>query len=219
MELALLQPLVPFELELHEGNAIVSLVFFEMRRFRPARGGRLAELLFLPAATNRFLNVRTYVRHHGESGVYFMTQWLSHPFCLAGRLPGLRLPWRLGRMSYQHAHEEGSLNGVVSDFINGQLTYSGSIDSSAEFSPCETGSLGEFTMERYTAFALRGRQEVVFRVWHNAWPQCPAKVTIRDEGLLQLSGDWFRHARLAGANYTTGCEEVWMGHVRALKHR
>src|SRR5438034_7471425 len=90
---AILQSHVPFELELFDGTALISLVAFTMQRFRPRRGGRLTEWLFLPIATNSFFNVRTYVRHAGESGAYFMSQWLSHPLCVLGHLPNLRLPW------------------------------------------------------------------------------------------------------------------------------
>jgi hypothetical protein len=212
----LLQPRVPFELELYEGKAIVSLVAFTMRRFRPCRGGRFGEMLFSTAATNRFFNVRTYVRHNDEPGVYFMMQWLSHPFCLLGRLPMLRLPWRLGRMRYDFRHETGRMHARIDGAPKRSLTITANLRPDLRFAPPEPGSVAEFAMERYTAFALRGGNEVVFRVWHAPWPQCEVEVHIEDTGLLSLSGDWHRHARFAGANYTTGCDEVWMGRVRAL---
>src|SRR5438093_912692 len=58
-----LQTEVPFELDLWEGRAFVSLVAFTMRRLRPRSGGRLAEALFKPLACTGYLNVRTYTRH------------------------------------------------------------------------------------------------------------------------------------------------------------
>src|SRR5688572_11058560 len=63
---------VPFPLDLHEGRAYVSLVAFTLRGMRPWHGGRLMEWLFRPIATHGFLNVRTYVKVHGESGIYFL---------------------------------------------------------------------------------------------------------------------------------------------------
>jgi uncharacterized protein YqjF (DUF2071 family) len=213
---SLLQREVPFELELFEGRAVVSLVAFTMRRFRPHRGGALTKWLFLPAATNHFFNIRTYVRHHNEPGVYFITQLLSHPFCLLGRLPRLRLPWHWGRMDYQHAHETGRLTGQVAGNQGTRLTYSATLAQKVVFVPPATGSLAEFTMERYTAFALRGGKEVSFRVWHEPWPQCPIQIDVKDACLLHQTGDWHRHACLAGANYTIGCNEVWMGRVRQI---
>src|SRR6266566_1531835 len=58
-----LRPLVPapFELELYEGQACVSLVALTMRRFRPFRRSSLLAWLFRPLARQYFLNVRTYV--------------------------------------------------------------------------------------------------------------------------------------------------------------
>lgn len=61
-----LQQSVPYQLELHEGRAFVTLVAFTMENMRPRVGGRLGVWLFRPIATHDFLNVRTYVRHNGE---------------------------------------------------------------------------------------------------------------------------------------------------------
>jgi uncharacterized protein len=219
VEPASLQPQLPFELELFEGKAIVSIAAFTMRRFRPNRGGKLGEWFFSPAARNSFLNIRAYVRHQGEPGVYFMTQWLSHSFCLLGRLPMLRLPWHLGRMRYDFRHEIGRLRGTINGLRGQSLAISATLPAGSHFEPAEPGSVAQFAMERYTAFALRGGKEVVFRVWHEPWPQCAVEVQVEDAGLLALSGDWHRHARLAGANYTIGCNEVWMGRVRQMDSR
>ncbi|MBI4657553.1 MAG: DUF2071 domain-containing protein [Verrucomicrobia bacterium] len=213
---AALQPQVPFALELFEGKAIVSLAAFTMRRFRPRRSGKFGEWLFRPAATNHFFNVRAYVHHGGEPGVYFISQWLSHPLCLLGRLPGLQLPWHLGRMRYAHSHEVGRLTGHVLGVLGGSLNYRAVLPSDARFAAASPGSLAEFATERYTAFALRGSREVVFRVWHEPWPQCPVEAEVKDAGLLQQSGDWHYGAQLAAANYAIGCREVWMGRVRAI---
>src|SRR5947209_7244970 len=61
--------IVPFPLDLRDGNAFVSLVGFTMRRMRPRFGGRLAAWLLKPIATHDFLNVRTYVRRDDEPGI------------------------------------------------------------------------------------------------------------------------------------------------------
>ena len=54
-----LQRDAPFQLDLRDGRAFVSLVAFTMRGMRPHFGGRLAAWLFRPIATHHFLNVRT----------------------------------------------------------------------------------------------------------------------------------------------------------------
>src|SRR4029077_5223142 len=99
-----------------------------------------------------------------------------------------------------------------------RLTYSATLAPNSVFVPPATGSLAEFAMERYTAFALRGGNEVIFRVWHEPWLQSSIQIEVRDTFLLPQTGDWHRHARLAGANYTSvGCKEVWMGRVRQIR--
>src|SRR5437868_5384556 len=67
-----LQRVVPFDLDLRCGRAFASAVAFTMRGMRPRFGGRLGAWLLRPIATHEFLNVRTYVRHKGESGIYFL---------------------------------------------------------------------------------------------------------------------------------------------------
>src|SRR6185503_8008938 len=57
---ATLQAQVPFELDLREDRAFVSLVAFTLSRMRPRLGGRIGEWFFKPIATHEFLNVRTY---------------------------------------------------------------------------------------------------------------------------------------------------------------
>ena len=57
---SVLQPQVPFELDLRDGKAYVSLVAFEMMGFRMRTGGRFVRWLFRPISDHGFLNVRTY---------------------------------------------------------------------------------------------------------------------------------------------------------------
>jgi len=67
----------PYHLDLYDGSAFVSLVAFTMRGMRPRLGGSLSALFFKPISTHHFLNVRTYVTHEAEAGIYFMQEWLS----------------------------------------------------------------------------------------------------------------------------------------------
>src|SRR5580658_6647276 len=77
VEPAALRPWVPFELDLREGRAYVSLVEFTIRRMRIASLGRAGEWLMRPMSDHWFLNARTYVRAGGASGIYFLAEWLS----------------------------------------------------------------------------------------------------------------------------------------------
>ena len=113
VDAAVLQNEVPFELDLWNGKAFVSLVAFSLRRLRPCSGGRLGELLFKPISSTRFLNVRTYVRHRNESGIYFIAEFLSNPLCVPLGPPTFGLPYRFGRLVYRHSPEDRIIGGTA----------------------------------------------------------------------------------------------------------
>lgn len=200
---AALQPQVPFPLDTRGGKAYVSLVAFTLDGLRFARGGP-------PLTTHGFLNVRTYLP---GNGIYFLAEWLPNPFCvfLGPRLYGL--PYRRGRLTYDHRHEAGRLHGRV-DSRQGALEFDAPVDPRARFAPCERGSLDEFLLERYTAFTERRGLERLFRVWHEPWPQVAIALRVLDDRLIDATGPWFRAARRIGANYSPGFDGVWMGRPR-----
>ncbi len=195
-----LRPQVPFPLDLHEGRAYVSLAAFTLRDLRFAAGGP-------PLATHGFLNVRTYLPGRA---IYFLAEWLSNPLCvlLGPRLYGL--PYRLGRLDYDHRLEEGRLRGRV-EGREGRLDYEARIDPRARFEPALPGSLDEFVLERYGASTFRRGARRLFRVWHEPWRQARIEPEIRDDSLAAATGPWFARARLAAAHYSPGFDEVWMG--------
>ncbi|MBK8268605.1 MAG: DUF2071 domain-containing protein [Planctomycetes bacterium] len=214
---AILQAETPFVLDLHDGDAYVSLVAFRMRRFRFARGGRLARWVMLPVAEHSFLNVRTYVVHAGEPGIYFLAEWLPNRLAVLLGPVAFGLPYRYGRLAYEHDEERGMVRGTVEDGTSrDSLRYSGNLDVEDSGVPCGAGTLAEFLMERYTAFTYWRGFRRMFRIWHEAWPQLAADVTIEECPLLERSGAWSRHSSYVGANYSTGVNRVWMGRPRAL---
>jgi uncharacterized protein YqjF (DUF2071 family) len=245
VDAAALQKDVPFELDLREGKAYVSLVAFAMRRLRPRLGGRLMQWCFQSMAGHELLNLRTYVRHRGEAGIFFLAEWIPNRLSafLGPRTFGL--PYRLGRLEYHHRHEEGRLCGCVEtlrrhgerqrslrlEYIatldapsppaaggagrglecRAERTSSQHLQGPAPFRACHPGSLDEFLMERYTAFTKRGAMARFFRVWHSPWPQAPARLLQLDDSLLRGAGSALHSARLIGANYSPGVQNVWMG--------
>ena len=205
---AALQRCVPFPLDLHEERAFVSLVAFTLRRMRPKRGGRLTEWLLKPIATHEFLNVRTYVRVNGEPGIYFLAEWLSNAISVPLGPPVFGLPYRYGRIHYDHDGERRAVSGRVAA-KQGALAYRGMLASN-DLAVCEPGSRAEFLMERYTAFTRRFFGSRMFRVWHERWPQTPADVAVTDDTLLASTSPWWQTAQYVGANYSPGVD-VWMG--------
>jgi hypothetical protein len=212
-----LQAETPFRLDLREGKAYVSLVAFTMSRMRPRLGGRLAEWCFKPVATHPLLNVRTYVRHRGEAGIYFLTEWVPNRISAFWGPRTFGLPYRLGNLTYHHDHENGVLQGCVQSAAHGgRLEYRAELPAAA-FHPCTGHSVDDFLLERYTAFTEQHRSARFFRVWHAPWQQQKVEVRLLDDSLLRETASWFEGAKLAGANYSPGVEDVWMGWPHKLE--
>jgi uncharacterized protein YqjF (DUF2071 family) len=225
VEPEILQNEIPFELDLFAGRAFVSVVAFSMERLRPSFGGRLTELLFRPISNHNFLNVRTYVRHGREAGIYFIAEFLSNPLCVPLGPPTFGLPYRFGRLAYRHSCEKGMLEGEVAA-VRGQkrLKYNASLSAHAGFRGCERGTLDAFLLERYTAFTQCGKRGRLFRIWHPPWAQQAIDVSVQEGGLLALTGDWVDGARLIGGNFSPGVHDVRMSRPHHLndcerKHR
>ncbi len=210
-----LQSEVPFELDLRDGRAFVSLVAFTMRNLRPAFGGRLGALLTAPAATHGLFNVRTYVRHRGERGIYFITEWIPNRLSILIGPYTYGLPYRYGRLDYHHHHERGEVRGSVDAGRGGRIAYAGRLAQPVSYTVCTPGSLAEFLLERYTAFTSRGRHRRLFRIWHEPWPQTSIDIELSDTTALSSSGRWPIAARLVGANYSPGVREVSIGRPRS----
>jgi uncharacterized protein YqjF (DUF2071 family) len=210
---SLLQRQVPFELDLRDGRAFVSVVAFTLLRMRLRIGGRLGEWLLKPIASHEFLNVRTYVRHDGEPGIFFLAEWLSNPLSVRLGPRTFGLPYRFGHLRYRHIHEGGEILGSVTA-NEGRLGYRGAI-SAVRFDPSDAESLTEFLLERYTAFTCQGRRRRLFRVWHPPWSQTPIEIEITADNLLSSTGQWWSSAECVGANYSPGVD-VWMGRPHRL---
>jgi uncharacterized protein YqjF (DUF2071 family) len=202
---AILQRCVPYRLDLFHGCAFVSLVAFTMRGMRPRLGGRLAEFLFKPIATYNFLNIRTYVRHRGEPGIYFVHEWLSHRLSVLLGPATFGLPYRFGEIDYERDHEElrGTMRARDRSFV-----YRAKL-SAKSFETCDAGSRDEFLLERYTAFTQSRKTKRFFRIWHEPWRQVPARIEVLADNLI-AGEEWYRDTQLISANYSPGVD-VWMG--------
>lgn len=201
---------VPYELDTFDGKAYVSLVAFTIRRLRPRFGGRVGEWLFSPIGTHGFLNVRTYVRHRGVVGIYFMMEWLDNRLSVLMGPPTFGLPYRYGKLDYRHDEK----NGILSDSVqagNERFVSRATFDPNRKFTACARGSVDNFIMERYVAFTARGARRLLFKVGHDAWMQTPVNVAIQDAGLLVRHCTWYPSAKLSGANYSPGVCDVAVG--------
>lgn len=215
-----LQPHVPFELDLFDGKAYVSLVAFTLKDMHvaPRRMGRFGKLLASPLRTHRFLNVRTYVKREGERSIYFISEYVAHRLAVLLGPRTYGLPYQHARSRCEFDAPNGRATGLVrahaGDGAPASLRYAATFDP--EFKTCEPGGLEEFLMERYTALTHRKGISRLFRVWHKPWRIAPAKVNIEDASLLERTFDWFARARMVGAHASPGVEPVWIGRPRRI---
>jgi uncharacterized protein YqjF (DUF2071 family) len=201
-----LQPHVPYPLDTRDGWAYVSMVAFTMNRMRPNRGGAVTEFLFRPIATHQFLNIRTYVKVKGESGILFLAEILNNKWSIPLGPVAYALPYRLGNIAYRRGG--GTVTGTI-EAEGGRVRYRG-LAHGPEFVAGE-GSLTEFLVERYAAFNAEGGVGKMFRVDHELWKLQEADVEVLEESLLKEWYPWFAEAAFCGAEMSDGVREVKMG--------
>jgi uncharacterized protein YqjF (DUF2071 family) len=204
-----LQPSIPFELDVRDGRAYVSLVAFTQKRLRPAFGGRLAAVLTAPLAEHEFLNVRTYVRHRGEAGIYFIAEWIPNRLAAWVGPRTYGLPYRLGELVYANDEDAAQFTGVVRDGrSSAALPYTATTCGSVQYRTSTAGSLAEFLLERYAAFTARRGVRRRFAVDHAPWEQTPVDVELRRSDLLCGAGAWTKEMRLVAAQASPGVRDV-----------
>jgi uncharacterized protein len=210
-----LQPQIPFDLDLHDGDAYVSLVAFTLRNMRINH----PHLRFVtqPLHTHRFLNVRTYVRVGQMRGIHFLAEWLNNRLAtmLGPILYGL--PYRFGQLDYSHNSANlcgqvlGGMGSGIPMPVRPYLRYRASLPSSPNYEPATPGTLDHFLLERYIAFTKHGPFRRFFQVWHEPWPQISLHPQIERETLLHQTGRWSPQAQFVSANFSPGLRDVQMG--------
>ena len=177
-----------FELDCFEGDAWIAVVPFIMNRVRFNR------LPPLPIASSFLeLNVRTYVKHKGEAGVYFFSLDASSPLAVEAARIWFGLPYLKAKMKarFEEAEEQDKW-----------LEYSSSrrdrraVDAElkvryrpvGEIFESEKGSLEEFLTERYRLFSLKGNRVLKGEVHHIRWPLQKAEAEFECNTMLNCLG-------------------------------
>jgi uncharacterized protein len=198
-----LQPEVPFELDLFRGSAYVSVVAFTQRRMRLGFGGRLGAALVASLADHEFCNLRTYVRcGDGTPAIHFVAEWIPNALAAWVGPRTYGLSYRLAQVRY------GADGGSARQ---GAAAFEYRVEHELKPPPltvAEPGTPDHFLLERYTALTHRRRVGRRFEVSHEPWSQRAARVRIVQSSLLRAAVGWWRHAQFVGANYSPGVREV-----------
>ncbi|MGE9295894.1 MAG: DUF2071 domain-containing protein [Puniceicoccales bacterium] len=207
-----LQAVTPFPLDLYAGWGAVTLVAFRMEDLQFVRWPYLPTWATAPAE-HTFLNVRTYVREGGETGIHFLREYVPK---LLARLVGpltYGLPYRYATIDYQHDAKNRRFRGEIGRRIG--------IGFDAEYAlepaPTLPGTFDEFVLERYTAFNRWQGKNVLFRVAHPRWLMRRARLReFHDEALRGLFPFW-EEARFVGGHFTPGFDAVQMGAPKLIQ--
>ena len=152
----IIQPLVPFKLDLYEGQAVISIVPFLME------GIRFPFLPAIPWISKLWeLNIRTYVEVNGIKGIYFFTLETDSKIGELIAQKFFHLPYRYSKISayieknnykFNHQREEYSFN-LEAEILESK--------SNHEFD--------DWATERYSLFTKKENQTFQGIVAHEPW--------------------------------------------------
>lgn len=206
-----LAPHVPYELDLFEEHAFVSLVFFTLERMRTPFWGSVGEVLLRPISNHPFLNVRTYVNHRGRDGICFLAEWI--PNRISEKIGPLTygLPYRFGEFDHEFRRDDGVARlGIDDPRIGARLAIAYPIALTEE-RPCEPDTAEDFLLERYRAYTFRGPVRRSFSVAHEPWRIRPVDWIRANTALVERAFPWFKAATFHSAHVSVGVTDVEMG--------
>lgn len=182
----LLQPLIPAQLEIdtYEGTGWVGLVPFTMRDVNPA---------LLPLGSWRGFsafhecNVRTYVRHNGEPGVWFFSLDAASRLAVWGARRFFHLPYFNSRMAMKRTGDTIDYAVHRIDEPHARLRCAWRAGLPLEAS--REGDLAFFLTERYALFSANSDGRL-FRgpIWHPRWSLREAELIHLEDTLLAAAG-------------------------------
>jgi uncharacterized protein YqjF (DUF2071 family) len=173
-----LQELVPFPLDLHEGQAVLSLVPFFMDRVR-FRG-----LPSLPYGSSLWeINLRTYVIVNGVPGIYFFT--LETPHRMANWIAR-----KFFDLPYRNAHVEAAVSETeyrmeVRGVDAGCLPYRLQLQARGE-DEFYSYDFQKWITERYHLYVLKNGATIRGDVIHEPWAVRRAQVSKLEGGFSIL---------------------------------
>jgi hypothetical protein len=168
---AVLRAHVPpgLEIDRFDGQAWIGVIPFHMSGVRP----RLMPLvLAFPE-----LNVRTYVRCDGKSGVWFFSLDAASRLAVWAAQRFFHLPYRLAAMSV--SLQDGTVVYKSRRVAAPEIQLACRYNPSGDPAPSTAGSLEHWLTERYWLFAANRRGEIFSGdIHHRPWPLQPAAVEI-----------------------------------------
>lgn len=170
-----LQHLVPFPLDLHEGQAVLSLVPFFMDRVR-FRG-----LPAIPFGSSLWeINLRTYVIVNGVPGIYFFTLETDHRIANWIARSFFDLPYRYAVIHPSVSDTDFRMSAQGRD-ARGK-PYQLKLHAKAE-NLRHSSEFQEWVTERYHLFLMKDGVGIRGDVYHEPWKVRPVRIESLDGGI------------------------------------
>jgi len=186
LRVSTLRPLIPRSLDLDcfDGRAWVGIVPFRMT------GVRLRWLPSLPwLSTFPELNLRTYVRYRGQSGIYFLSLDAPNPLAVTIARRFYHLPYHRAEITMRSLGDS-----IIYDCRRRQRDAPPAA-LGVDYRPrgdafrANPGSLEHFLVERYALFCASEDGRVhACRIQHSAWELQPAEAEFRRNSLAEAAG-------------------------------
>lgn len=181
-----IRPLVPepFEIDTFEGAAWVGLVPFTMEDVSPVV---LPRMPWRGVTDFHECNVRTYVRHQGEPGVYFFSLDATSRLGVWGARSFFHLPYKFARMGLERVGDEITYSVDRTDAPRATMRCRWRAGDSLP--PSQPGERSHFLTERYQLFTTNKRGEPRrCRISHKPWPLREAELLALDDELVAAAG-------------------------------
>jgi uncharacterized protein YqjF (DUF2071 family) len=180
-----LRPLIPRQLSIDtfDGKAWIGVVPFTMWGIR-------ASLLPPIPGTSAFheLNVRTYVHHQSEPGVWFFSLDAENPLAVWGARTTYYLPYFNARMSLRQEDEMIDYSSTRVDQRGASANFAAKWKIGERLPQTEPGSLEFFLTERYCLYTVDEDRVYQSRIWHEPWPLQSATLEAYQSTMIEALG-------------------------------
>ena len=176
-----LLPLIPesLSLDLHDKAAYVSIVLFAMEGVRARWWPEWMSFRFLEA------NVRTYVHHQGQPGIYFMSMDANHRSAVWAARRGWSLPYHYATMKMETRDE---LTNYELDRSHSKAQHRCQYQVGQALGPSAPDTLEHFLLERYFLFVEHRNRLCSAQVHHQPYPAHAVKLLHLEDSLVTASG-------------------------------
>ncbi len=172
------------ELDLFDGQAFLGIVPFVMEDVAP-RG------LPSPPVAGRFpeINVRTYVRHEGRPGVWFLSLDAASLPTVEGARTAFHLPYFHASMTVGHVREVVDYRSVRIDRRGPPARFEARYRPTGPVEPAAPGSLEAWLTQRMRLFAADADGRITrTEIAHRPWPIQPAAARIAIDTMAEAHG-------------------------------